>query len=727
MNKGVVILVAGMLVVTSFTAGRWSASERRVTLSLPQSEPIERYDVVEEPPAYSEKEASDLRASHYTDLDDIEGVLDLPTDFAQTEALYAIAGRVDRRGLEELIEQSMKITNRYDRRAALSILYGRYTELDPEAAVEHLVSVKLDIDDQMFSSIFDAWAKVDLNAAVSGANRIGNSRQRRSAQHALLTSVARTNPALLERVAADLSGQHDLSRYRSEVVGLRANTQPQLALAEALAMSDRQGRWSAIYRVARVWARNDPVQALDALELIDDISMKSQFSEQVLQRWVADDPEAAMQYISSYPEGEMRDQLMQQGLARYALEAPEDAMNLAMQLTGHNRQQSITKVALAWAAEDPVAALDSILAMDNAAQRSQLISGVGQQLAMRNPDRALDWIGQLDPSTHAEHLTSVLTTVAQSDPRRALDHVMNTQTGNARSTMLLRVLQRASTGDATLVLDYIDQLPNSEEANQLYSRIASHMAIQDADGAMQWISGLTGAAKTQAISGAVHSIARKDPAQASRLIAQMPPGQAGRAILDVSANLSHRDPDAALAWVEQYRGTDSYDGAVQQVVRTITRTDPQRALRMAAAMNENARIETSSMAVAAWAMNSPSDAARWASAADATIRDRVVASVASVWGRSDPARASRWALGLPTGAARDDALVALSGLVSADVRDVSGIVSSISSDNSRRQAIQVAYNRIMSGQGGRSEADRFLDQVDASEDLRQQLQRYPGR
>src|SRR5688572_9301100 len=57
-------------------------------------------------------------------------IMRLPGDFTQSAALYVLAANSDKKGIERLLEEAESIDRGSERRAAASILYQRYAELD---------------------------------------------------------------------------------------------------------------------------------------------------------------------------------------------------------------------------------------------------------------------------------------------------------------------------------------------------------------------------------------------------------------------------------------------------------------------------------------------------------------------------------------------------------------------------------------------------------------------
>ena len=102
----------------------------------------------------------------------IHEILKLPGDFAQTTALYVLAASQDQDGIERLLAEARSIKRVSESRAAASILYGRFAELDPEAAVEHMVRGDSGFDPNWLYGVFHSWARTDLEAALKRASKL---------------------------------------------------------------------------------------------------------------------------------------------------------------------------------------------------------------------------------------------------------------------------------------------------------------------------------------------------------------------------------------------------------------------------------------------------------------------------------------------------------------------------------------------------------------------------
>ncbi len=146
--------------------------------------PVYREPIVvpDEVPKLSTQDAVTHRETHYENITDINEILALPSEFAQTEALYSVAGRASVDEVRDYLGEANRIANHHDRRGALQILFSRYAELDPEGALEHLDSMRLPEETMIVGVIFYQWARMDVNAAIDAANNETHPQRQRHIQ-----------------------------------------------------------------------------------------------------------------------------------------------------------------------------------------------------------------------------------------------------------------------------------------------------------------------------------------------------------------------------------------------------------------------------------------------------------------------------------------------------------------------------------------------------------------
>ena len=212
----------------------------------------------------------------------IHEILKLPGDFAQTTALYVLAASQDQDGIERLLDEARSIERISESRAASSILYGRFAEFDPEAAVEHMMRSASGFDPNGLYGIFHSWARTDLEAALKGASKLDD-RNRQMAGMAIVRS--RDDLPVEEREAMASKLDLQVSVREPTASDLRSPKAAERAWQSVLAMGDREARERELYHLARHWGQQDPQAAIRAIESLRDRNERDQLLQIAIHAW----------------------------------------------------------------------------------------------------------------------------------------------------------------------------------------------------------------------------------------------------------------------------------------------------------------------------------------------------------------------------------------------------------------------------------------------------------
>ena len=714
-------LLMALAAIAGYVFATWQQPEPVVSRAPARiSAPTDRINIAPPPaPAISAADALNHRATHYQDLAGVDDVLELPTDFSQTEALYTLAGRADAAELERLIVESANIAHRYDRRAALDILFSRYAELDPLAALNYFLQIDLDIDDLVLPALFSEWAKKDPAAAIAASNQMSNVRLRKVAGDAILRVAAHNDPGTLKAVAAELVDRHDTKWIESEIIGIQANYQPVVALEEALRKSRQAGGQDAIWRVGYVWARNDPEAALAYASNITNARQRQHFVNAVTGRWMDEDPQTAMQTLLALPAGNDRDSILINAVAGFAKTFPEDAVEVARSMRSVLGQQALQSVYMTWAENDPDGALRALTADGGNAFNADALANVMSVVAGIDPEKAWQFSRSLDTTQQMTVMPTVLSQMSSRDPQRALQLALAIEQPDQRNIGLGVVMQQLSQSDPMLAAQYLDQLPDSTMANQMVSQIASMQARNDPAGAMAWASTLSGSAYNNALQGIGQSLAMTNPDLAASMMDQVRGDARATWLSNITNSYARADPQRALAFANQFKGDPGYSNAVSLAVSQLARTDPQAALQAASSLDGDSRRHATTRAVSNWAMRDPRAAAQWVQNSDPELRRETIQMVTSQWVNREPRAAERWAMSLQ-GSDRDVALTGLVNYRSDSLVDQVRIINAISTNQQREQMATFLYLRSKNRRGPQ-EANALLDQLNISNAARDRL------
>lgn len=415
-------------------------------------------------------------------------ILRIDSDFEQTAALYELVRHADAAKIEALIEETDSVPGLTDRRAALSILYGRYADLAPQAAVDYLLAHGGPFKQVELRAVFHAWARSDLPAALARAAELDPA-WRQVAAHTVLLSRDDLPPARQRQVADELGVAGALRQIEMQQVMDRAATNPAGAWRSAVSNLDAAAGRQVLQAVAGIWARADPVAALNAVTAVEDAQLRPRLQLAVVGQWSRQFPQDAVAWALAQPESEHRSNLIAQALGGMTEAVPRTAVDIAQGLSGRERSDALQRVFSQWAAQDPQAAAAAHGMLTQPGLRSTVAFSIASQYARQDAEAALEWIGTLEPAEAANAGQVVVSRLAREDAQRTS-----------------RLLSR---------------LPQGSPREQATQTLAMQWARQDADAALRFVEGITSRSEREAaIVGAISS-QRLDPEVAESLYGEL--------------------------------------------------------------------------------------------------------------------------------------------------------------------------------------------------------------
>ena len=212
------------------------------------------FPVIESP---TDATATRPQASQAMPLADIQS---LPSEFERRSALYARLQSTDVGTLEILLDEVDDLSNpgRFKH-----ILYSRYLQLDPRAALRRLGEEDRDQQVLIPTTVWAA-ASLDLDAALAFVDTLDGAVRNRSARNIL--DLDGLSDAKKEEIAKRFGLEAYLWEFRATS---QARTDPAGAWQTALAIEEDGGRRQALHIVAEIWLETDPPAALSALASIE--------------------------------------------------------------------------------------------------------------------------------------------------------------------------------------------------------------------------------------------------------------------------------------------------------------------------------------------------------------------------------------------------------------------------------------------------------------------------
>jgi hypothetical protein len=318
-----------------------------------------------------------------------------------------------------------------------------------------------------------------------------------------------------------------------------------------------------------------------------------------------------------------------------------DELRDALQRLGkiHVRERArIRTVLLArWGELDPTAAIRYAASLANLADRSPAVCAVIGHWVGKDPRAAEAWVVALPPGAmKTDALAALVEGLAVNEPHRALQLAQGNPAEGfgipryGHSNLVPSLFDKWLVDDPAAAADAAAKLPASAYfRDSALNLIARRWAEKDLARALAWAQSLG------------PNVDRSNTAMTGSLLTWLT-----------------KDPDAAMAWLNEYPDGDLKLGLVRNIASNLNSEDPALAMHLAVAIPSGiAREQSIDESMRMWLCDNPAAAAQWALQQDDTKTRRVaLRRVAIQRLMDDPKEARDWITSLPPSAVKDTML-----------------------------------------------------------------------
>ena len=625
----------------------------------------------------------------------IAETLSLPSDFQQTAALYKLLTNSGIEELKRFVIEAQEIEDSNDRKTGLSIIYGRFADIDPEAALNHVIDADISDPRNIVWSIFFSWSKVDLDEAIEQCNDIPSPNHRRTCVQAILTAQRDKKLEEREEIAGRLGpeGASILVSLKSRRLGSLAETNPMAALEEVQAMKDQSQKSEFLYLIAQKWATVDPEAALEYSETMKAGLEKREFQASVMTGLAKYDPEGVLELIDSgVARTDQRHSMLYTALGTMSESNPEHALEEAQNLSNESERNQAIQIVLShvsrYDAELSFAMLETI-------PDEQLIhiqnSHLLQQYVHSDPERALNWA-----KSHSENnpvlLNQVIGAIAQYEPERALELVTDLPDSPAKADFTKAALTTIARNDPYLAMSKLDSIPGGTAKLEVQNSIAAALFQDDRDSAMAWILSLDRQTQSRILIRLGPMIMNRDQEYAEQLTPLLPSNYVRNSWITSRIHQLSRagDPIKTIEWLDQYRDEPKYNGWLNQLLGIVAmRGSVDDAIKLADTINDETQYDKAMLSIVnTWVVKDLHGAANWVqNESDASNLDVLIQTVTKEWLRNDLKSAQQWVMQFPQSDDRDTGLLALISAEYMSTQDANNILRKIFSPTKRDEAL----------------------------------------
>lgn len=482
-----------------------------------------------------------------------EEVLQQSTKVERFVALVQFLPGATRESISELM--NLAAGSRYSVYAGeLRIMIARWSELDPEAALEF---ARRAVSEELFGSIserveryfWEEWARVDPEAALAAAEAVGG------------TPLLRVSRII-----------------RGAPLGSEEDGDP----VERARLAVESGNRENVAKAGQAWARTDPMAALDWVLSLDQRMMRSHGVRGVIAAAVDNDPASVARKLADVRNGK------------------------------HLRVLGET-----WAATDVAAAAAWVKGMEDGQGKHFFVQGLSTVLAKEDPRAFLDLMEETRWSVSVDDsLALALPAIAEKSPREAMRYTVQMHDEDARRKTAAKIMTTWVADDHAGALTWVASLPDTPDAAPLAAGLGEAMGKGDADnlprlpshmpsGARKayadsftkgmitqnpsalvgWIAALEPAERKAALWRNVDAFKWKDPEKCAAAYALLDAEDQNRIkISEIGPRFADRDPIAAANWLSSLPNVRANSLAFYLVAKRYGRKDNAAAMQWASSI-----------------------------------------------------------------------------------------------------------------------------------------------
>ena len=453
-------------------------------------------------------------------------------------------------------------------------------------------------------------------------------------QQLLAHEIAADSDVSQLKVAMDYFLQSDDHFYNHNIVFVFLERLIEIGPQKALdyievAATHGEARQSMRASVLTTWARSEPE---NALRYLADLGQQDRF--EIAQRLLRDSV-----FIASGFDEQLAAMLGARGEAlRQAYRAqmgdPAEAFERMLAGNGIQRQNGLSTALFRWAESDPAAATQRILEMPEGRERQMLLSVVVSSVARNDAFKAYEFLN----ATIGENLqleSQVIGQMMQQDAVRGLSYLDDFVRKNGNRHSITSAISNWAQKDLQAAIDYIDNLP-AQLRPEMGMQLVHTYLRKDPASAIEWVRE-SGSPEMESMLFAI--LPQTNPQLAEKFLIEEGESAFSSQLLQglASARMA-QSREGALAWLQDYEDHPGYDDAMKNLMFQISHEDPQAASAMVDEFVEDENYQhVFSQIAARWVRFDEDEAVDWVtSLPDGAGRDNALQSLAFHYARSDP-------------------------------------------------------------------------------------------
>ncbi|MEO1320351.1 MAG: hypothetical protein AAFV30_07245, partial [Pseudomonadota bacterium] len=522
----------------------------------------------------SQEIATAMRAEQFTSVDSIQDVLALPGEFAELEALYALAARSSASDLEALLAQAARVSDPQRRDDFIRVLLTRFVAIDPRRALANVEGPLRRSGRNYQSFLWQQWARRDFDTALTVAALEDGQRVLRA--KALYLSLADLDDPRAAEIESALGIAPDTS--------VRARNLERVYADGAEVMLDYvDGRMPWSREEAKVIARllyaEYGAEALTVVEQVRSPVHRESLQVQLINRIIEKDPLYVINTLGSQQSNAVTSADVQRAYGELAKTDPGEAMIL-LDLLPRSDRRSAERMIVSEVARTDVETALQLLEQLQYAERDQTLNMMSMRLAESDIDLALSLVDRIEtPVNQGRALGSLAFSAPLARMPDIATRIMAIDAAGGPTFYRRNLTMGWARRDPGGAMEWVQTLPTEQQA-EFMGPIVTHVAKNDPQRAIDMAFASTGPGSLRVKQQLAGALAANGSVEAAMSIANAVADPDERLTLQRQAlmQLARTDETEALNLARASGNTALIDSVLSNQIVTLAATDPEAAL-----------------------------------------------------------------------------------------------------------------------------------------------------
>jgi hypothetical protein len=394
-----------------------------------------------------------------------------------------------RRSGSEAAKAALTLPEPSERRSAIRGALNGWASRDLQAALRFAGTVRQPLSPiDAVEAIIIGQPNIDPEELAAGILELPAGPVRTAALSKAMERIAESDPALAQRLIAEVPPSAAANQMHSIVAGALAARDPQAAAAFLAGVPRGRCRDEDFLKVGRSWARSDLDAALQWAANVPVEKLQQSAVSGALETWADTEPSSAATWAITHLSEEKAADMLSSICGEWSRSDLTGALDWALALPdGKSRSASLQRLLGPLAANEPARAMQLFSELPEDSQ-STAASEIAEQWARKDPTSAAHWTLRLaDESVRDNALGTVMQQWIAEDISSAENWVRALPAGAARDAAATRFIDDAYNSDPARAAGLLPMIADLEQREDAASSLLSEWRRSDKAAARAWI------------------------------------------------------------------------------------------------------------------------------------------------------------------------------------------------------------------------------------------------